>query len=146
MTATATATSTATPTRTPTATTTFTPTATPTPTSASLLPSSGEDPGKGNGKGSHDEKSNNKTEEQSQQEQHTNRAGQDDYGSEGNVIAIVTDADEPEIVIANRDGKVTVILRCGSQCPDIKVGDYVVFEGEKINELLYIATDISVSK
>ena len=152
-TVTTTPTSTATPTRTPvltftptaTAVRTSTPTATPTPTQVSLLPSSGDDPGKGAGKGSKDDKSNNKTEEQSQQDQHTNE-GSDDYGTEGNVIAIVTDADEPEIIIANRDGKVTVIMRCGSQCPDVHVGDYVVIQGEKVNELLYIAEDVSVSK
>ena len=113
---------------------------------------SGEDP---NPKSSpRDSDHPNRTEEQQQQIQHTNRAGLDEYQTEGNVIAVGDDAavtvgegvGEPAIVIANRDGKVTVILRCGSQCPTVHVGDYVVISGEKIHELLYIAYDVSVEQ
>jgi len=114
------------------------------------LPSSGEDP---NPKGApHDSDHPHQTEEQQQQIQHTNRAGLDEYQTEGNVIEVggtVAEGEgvgEPTIVIANRDGKVTVIMRCGSQCPIVHVGDYVVISGEKIHELLYIAYDVSVEK
>jgi hypothetical protein len=106
---------------------------------------SGDDSGRGSGKKDSD-KSESRTEEQQQQDQHTNRGNRDDYGTEGNVVAIVEGADEPTIIIGNRDGNVTVILRCKSQCPTVHVGDYVVIIGEKVHEQLYIAEDVSVEK
>jgi hypothetical protein len=47
-------------------------------------------------------------------------------------------------VIANRDGNVRVNLLCGSQCPTIRVGDYVQVDGEKQSEVLFDATDVTV--
>jgi CSLREA domain-containing protein len=147
-TVTVTSTPTSTPTPTPTSTPTPTPTATPTrtPDQGSFgVVTSGDDSDRGSGKKDSD-KSENRTEEQQQQDQRTNRSNLDDYGTEGNVVDVVLDAAEPTIIIGNRDGNVTVIMRCKSQCPTVHVGDYVVIIGEKVNEQLYIAEDVSVEK
>jgi uncharacterized repeat protein (TIGR01451 family) len=86
------------------------------------------------------------TEEQRQQRERTNRSGQDDYRVEGNVMAVTCDADPPTVTIADRDGLVTVrLLRdAATTCGSIKVGDYLSAEGEKIDELLFEATDVSI--
>jgi uncharacterized repeat protein (TIGR01451 family) len=86
------------------------------------------------------------TEEQRQQRQRTNRSGQDDYRVEGNVTAVTCGADPPTVIIADRDGLVTVRLfrDAATACGSIRVGDYLSAEGEKINELLFEATDVSI--
>jgi CSLREA domain-containing protein len=150
LTPTATATSTPTATATATVTPTLTPTATATATEAPFgipAPSGLISPGDDSGGGKRDtDKPEARTEEQIQQDQHTNRSNFDDYGTEGNVIAVLAGTDEPTIVIGNRDGNVTVIMRCGSQCPNVQVGDYVTIRGEKVHEQLYIAEDVSVER
>ena len=86
-----------------------------------------------------------KTEEQRQQAQHTNRAGRDDYFTEGNVLAVDLAKQPTEIVIATRDGSQTVQLRCGRECPTIRVGDYVEADGAKEHEGLFYADGVTVT-
>lgn len=76
----------------------------------------------------------------------TNRLGEGDYALEGNVVAVRTDLEPPEIVVANRDGDVRVILQCGANCPTLRVGDYVSAAGTKEHELLFYAEDVSVER
>ena len=123
-----------------------TPTATATPTLPALEPSGGDDkgaPGTTNRTREKD-KDQQVTEERRQQDQRTNRYGQDQYRVEGNVKEISTVNGEPAIILANRDGDVVVILRCGGSCPTVKVGDYVVAEGEKEHEQLFYAESVSI--
>ena len=49
------------------------------------------------------------------------------------------------MTIANRDGLVTVRLvrEAATTCDSIRIGDYLSADGEKINELLFEATDVS---
>ncbi|MCC7367111.1 MAG: right-handed parallel beta-helix repeat-containing protein [Chloroflexi bacterium] len=152
-TATLTATATLTPTITPTGS--LTPSATPTPTLTPtatptvppVLPG-GDDKGgpQSNNRGREKEETTQRTEEQRQNDQRTNRYGQDQYRTEGNVVDIQTVNGEPAIILGNRDGNVVVILRCGNNCPTVKIGDYVTVEGEKEHEQLYYAEAVSVER
>jgi hypothetical protein len=130
LTPTATATATSTPTRTPTATPTSTP-----PPGPPVSP--GDD--------DTDDKPK-ETAEQRQQRQLTNQSNRDDVSIEGNVTEVHQDEQPPYVVIANRDGLVRVNLLCGSQCPTIRVGDYLQADGEKQHEQLFDAYDVSVSR
>jgi hypothetical protein len=85
-----------------------------------------------------------KTEEQRQQEPRTDRSNRSDVATEGNVLEVVADAQGLTIVIGNVDGRVTVLLRCGTRCPTIRVGDYVEVDGEKVHEQLYEAETVTV--
>ncbi|MCC7370482.1 MAG: DUF11 domain-containing protein [Chloroflexi bacterium] len=98
------------------------------------------------------------TEEQRQQNERTNRSGLDDYRTEGNVVAkdcgegpepglpaTATQAEPPFIVIANRDGLVTIRLLGDSRyaCKQYQVGDYLEADGEKVHEYLFDAENVS---
>jgi hypothetical protein len=50
------------------------------------------------------------------------------------------------VVIANRDGLVRVHLLCGSQCPTIRLGDYLEADGTKQSEAELDATEVAVSR
>jgi hypothetical protein len=93
-----------------------------------------------------DEDEKKLTDEQRQQRQRTNRSGRDDYHSEGNVVGVALEADDPYALIATRDGVQRVVLRCGRDCPAIHVGDYLEAEGEKVHEELFEASEVSVSR
>jgi hypothetical protein len=64
------------------------------------------------------------------------------------VTAVACDLAPPTVTLANRDGLVEV-RRLGDaarSCGSIHVGDYVDVEGQKVNEQLYEATDISAKR
>jgi hypothetical protein len=86
------------------------------------------------------------TREQRQQREDTNQGNKDDVYTEGSVVEVHLDENPPRIVIGNKDGQVTVILQCGSQCPSISVGQYVEIDGVKENESLFYADEVTVSK
>jgi CSLREA domain-containing protein len=92
------------------------------------------------------DKPRKETDEQRQQRERTNASNRDDYYTEGNVVEVHQDVDPSYVVIGNKDGLQRVILRCGSQCPTIRVGDYLEADGEKINEQLFEATDVAVRR
>jgi hypothetical protein len=92
------------------------------------------------------EQSKPKTEEQRQQAEQTNRSGHDDLYSEGDVAEVNLSKQPPEIVILTRDGRQTVQLLCGSDCPTIRPGDYVEVEGVKENEGLFHAEVVTVTR
>jgi hypothetical protein len=154
------ATSTPTPTQTPTPTSTVLPSATPTATaSPTVLPSVTTltptvastatvtaTPTLPPVKEDKPDSGRFKTEEQKQQEQQTNRSNRSDVVTEGNVLAIETGPDGLSITIANVDGPVIIVLRCGASCPTIRPGDYVEVEGEKIHEQLYEAEHVDVAR
>ena len=85
-----------------------------------------------------------KTEEQRQQEERTNRSNRSDVATEGNVLEVVADKRGLTIVLGNLDGRVTVLLRFGTRCPTICVGNYVEVDGEKVHEQLYEAESVTV--
>ena len=64
---------------------------------------------------------------------------------QGSVVAVFEDPADPLIVIAVDNGFVTVRLRCGSLCPSIHLGDYVVVEGQRRSEAVLDAVDVWVA-
>jgi hypothetical protein len=86
------------------------------------------------------------TEEERQQHQLTNRSNRDDITIEGNVMEVHQEAGPPYVIIANRDGLVKVILLHDAALvkDSIQVGQYLEGSGEKQNEQLFEASDVSV--
>jgi hypothetical protein len=164
--ATATPTSTATPTATVTSTVTLTPTATatlpstatptgtlPAVTTATTTPTVTVTPDNTATTipgpvqtGNKEDSPKPKTEEQRRQEQHTNKGNRDDEYTEGNVDEVGQDGQGPFVVLGNRDGNMVVRLQCGSQCPTIKVGDYIEVDGTKEHEQLFYADEVTVTR
>jgi hypothetical protein len=68
-----------------------------------------------------------------------------DVQRQGSVVAVFEDPSDPLIVIAVENGYVTVRLRCGSLCPSIHLGDYVVVEGQRRSEAVLDASDVWVA-
>jgi len=64
---------------------------------------------------------------------------------QGSVVAVFQDPADPLIVIAVESGYVTVRLRCGTLCPRIHLGDYVVVEGQRRSEAVLDAVDVWVA-
>jgi hypothetical protein len=64
---------------------------------------------------------------------------------QGSVVAVFADPADPLIVIAVENGYVTVRLRCGTLCPSIHLGDYVVVEGQRRSEAVLDAVDVWVA-
>jgi hypothetical protein len=94
------------------------------------------------------DKPRKETDEQRQQRQRTNRAGQDEYQTEGNVVAVAYEGRTPTVPIANRDGLVAVQLIKGAEklCASIHVGDYLWAEGYKEHEALFFAWDVGTER
>jgi subtilisin family serine protease len=94
------------------------------------------------------DKPRKETEEQRQQRERTNASNRDDEHTEGNVMAVKCDADWPTITIANRDGLVDVRLvhDAVESCSSAREGDYLEADGEKQNEQLYDASDITLHR
>ncbi|MFN8633394.1 MAG: hypothetical protein U0893_06025 [Chloroflexota bacterium] len=88
------------------------------------------------------------TEEQRQQRSRTNTASLDDYRTEGEALETNCDAQIPTVTIANRDGTVVLNLLHDAKdaCALVKPGDYVEAIGEKQNEQLYDAHQITVRR
>jgi hypothetical protein len=101
------------------------------------------------------------------QHDHTNRAGLDDYRSEGDVVAVRCspgdalpaalagqslpfDPDDPApyIVVGTRDGLQQIRLRgdAASVCSSIGPGSYVQVEGVKEDEGRFDADDVTLSR
>jgi hypothetical protein len=91
----------------------------------------------------------------------TNKLGKGDYGTEGNVVAVVCDpnsllslpgeavvTDPPFAVIATRDGLQSIRLLYDTRdaCSKIRVGDYLEADGVKQHEGLFDAEDIEVTR
>jgi hypothetical protein len=106
-----------------------------------------------------DDSARHLTAQQRQQRQQTNRSGSDDVHTEGNVISTscpsawnntpdLPNADQPAIVIANRDGPVVVRVRGDAlaTCSLARPGDYLEADGEKRNEQLYDADEITLTR
>ena len=63
---------------------------------------------------------------------------------QGNVVAVFQDPSDPLIVISVGSGYLTVRLRCGSLCPSIHLGDYVVAEGRRRSDDVFDAVEVWV--
>jgi hypothetical protein len=63
---------------------------------------------------------------------------------QGSVVAVFQDPLDPLIVISAGNSYLTVRLRCGSLCPSIHLGDYVVAEGRRRSEAVFDALEIWV--
>jgi hypothetical protein len=94
------------------------------------------------------DKPRKETEEQRRNRERTNRASEDEYRIEGNVVAVACDGPTPTVTIANRDGRVAVQLIKGAEkhCSSVRVGDYLTGEGYKEHEALFIASEISTER
>jgi hypothetical protein len=84
------------------------------------------------------------TEERRQQRERGNAAGQDEYRTEGDIVEVHLGERPPTVVIATRDGPVTLRLRDDAAQTTVKIGDYVTAEGEKIHEQLYEIDSLSI--
>lgn len=93
-----------------------------------------------------DDDDDGETEEQHEQRIRTNKGNLGDYFTEGNVMEVALDATPPYVVIATIDGLQRVNLYCGSQCPSVRVGDYLEAQGEKQHEGLFDASEASVKR
>jgi hypothetical protein len=67
-----------------------------------------------------------------------------DVQRQGNVVALFDDPADPLIVLAVENGYLTVRLRCGPLCPNIRLGDYVVAEGRRRSAAVLDARDVWV--
>ena len=156
-------TTTSTPANTPSPTSTNTPTPTATPTSPLATPTTSGTPtptltstATGTPAGPDisvrveetDARRRQLTEEQRQQRQRTDTSNLDDTRTEGNVVATRCDEDPPAVVIANRDGEVTIRLLYESavRCRSILPGDYLEVDGEKVTEQLYEAHEVTITR
>jgi hypothetical protein len=77
-----------------------------------------------------------------------NDEDEEDRTLEGDVIAIDKSKDPPEMIVANVDGEVIVKMLKTDEIDinDVRPGDYVSVDGEKIHELLFEATSIDVRR
>ena len=75
-----------------------------------------------------------------------NQDADEDHTLNGQVLAINTDKDPPEMIVGTIDGEALVrVLKTDEIALNgVKVGDYVELNGEKLDELLFEATQISV--
>lgn len=91
-------------------------------------------------------RSRKQTEDQRRHKERTNRAGRDDYACEGNVVEVHPEAAIPYVIIANRDGLVTVLLLHDAALAKdtIRVGDYLEADGVKEHEHLFEADSVRV--
>jgi hypothetical protein len=87
-----------------------------------------------------------KNEKKSKKNQDDDRG--DDFVLNGQVLEIDTRKDPPEMIVGTVDGRATVrVLKTDEiAINDVGVGDYVELTGEKLNELLFEATEISVGQ
>lgn len=88
------------------------------------------------------------TEEQRQQRARSNRAGLDEYRTEGNAVEASCVGDPASITIANRDGQVVLRLHHDARdsCALVRAGDYVEAVGEKQHEQLYDVDQLVVRR
>ncbi len=72
----------------------------------------------------------------------------DDRVAEGQVLAIDTSADPPELLTGTGNGEMVVRMLKTDEIAltGVSVGDYVWLEGEKIHELLFEAQQLDVSE
>jgi len=93
-----------------------------------------------------------KKDEKEKKEKSEKKNKDDDRGEDfvlnGQVLEIDTRKDPPELVIGTVDGRATVrVLKTDEIAINgVGVGDYVELTGEKVNELLFEATEISVGQ
>jgi hypothetical protein len=76
------------------------------------------------------------------------RHDDDDRVAEGQVLAIDTSTDPPELLVGTGDGEMVVRMLKTDEIAltGVSVGDYVRLEGEKIHELLFEAQQLDVSE
>jgi ribosomal protein L12E/L44/L45/RPP1/RPP2 len=86
--------------------------------------------------------------EKDKKEKHKDDDRGDDFVLNGQVLEIDTHKDPPEMVVGTVDGhaRVRVLKTDEIAVNGVGVGDYVELTGEKINELLFEATEISVGQ
>jgi ribosomal protein L12E/L44/L45/RPP1/RPP2 len=72
----------------------------------------------------------------------------DDYVLNGQVLEVHTEKNPPELIVGTVDGRARVrVLKTDEIARNgVGVGDYIELTGEKINELLFEATEISVGQ
>jgi hypothetical protein len=86
------------------------------------------------------------TAQQRWQQARTNAGSREDERIEGNVLAVNCADRTPTLTIGNRDGEVTLELRgeAAGDCEQIRPGQYVLADGEKVHEQRFLADRVSV--
>jgi len=114
----------------------------PPPPAASV----GGPPAVSNNDANNDDEPRPETREQRQQRELTNRSNRDDVKTEGDVVETHCDDPIPHVVIATRDGNVTIHLLHGIDrlCSSIQIGAYITVDGAKQHEFLYEAEDVDI--
>jgi CSLREA domain-containing protein len=87
------------------------------------------------------------TEEERRQLERTNTGSEEDERVEGDVLAVSCDRSPPEVLIGNRDGRVTLRLlrEAARRCGEVRPGQYLTSgDAEKQHELLYDVSDFAV--
>ena len=94
-----------------------------------------------------DDKQNEEREKEKEKERREKQQYEDRVLN-GQVLEIDTHKNPPEMIVGTVDGRATVrVLKTDEiAMNDVGVGDYVELTGEKINELLFEATEISVGQ
>ena len=92
--------------------------------------------------GKNDENKDKKNSKENEKE----RSQREDRELAGQVLEINTLKDPPELYVANADGIVTVKMLKTDEIArnGVRLGDHISAIGEKINELLFEATELSV--
>ena len=87
-------------------------------------------------------------EKEKEKDKKERRRDDDDRVAEGQVLAIDTSADPPELLVGTGDGEMVVRMLKTDEIAitGVSVGDYVRLEGEKIHELLFEAQQLDVSE
>jgi sugar lactone lactonase YvrE len=94
-----------------------------------------------------EEKDERLTEQEKLQRTRTNTGSRDDETIEGDVLSVETEPSTPAtIVIANRDGRVTLVLLCRDGCANARPGNYVKADGWKENEGLFWVDSLKIVK
>jgi hypothetical protein len=91
------------------------------------------------------DKRDDKDEKKRKQQHHDDDRG-DDFVLNGQVLEVREEKDPPELIVGTVDGRalIRVIKTDEITRNGVGVGDFVELTGEKINELLFEATEISV--
>lgn len=89
-----------------------------------------------------------KNDKQDKDKKKRDRDDEADRVAEGQVLSMDTEKDPPELVIGTADGDMVVRMLKTDELAihDVHVGDYVALDGEKLNELLFEAQQLTVSE
>ncbi len=95
-----------------------------------------------------DNKRNKDDQKEAKSKKNVGHDRDEDHVMRGQVLLIDTLKDPPQLILATRDGSAVVkVLKTDEIAINgVRLGDHIELNGEKINELLFEATEISVAE